>query len=75
MKVLMNDPLRSEKEADFDRIDLIENLLPVYEQIVSKLAAAGAKYIQIDEPYLALDIDAKTKELNELQRWSCALLT
>ncbi len=52
-----------EKEADFNRIDLIENLLPVYEQIVSKLAAAGAKYIQIDEPYLALDIDAKTKEL------------
>lgn len=52
-----------EKEADFNRIDLIDNLLPVYEQIISKLATAGAKYIQIDEPYLALDIDDKTKEL------------
>lgn len=52
-----------EKEADFNRIDLIENLLPVYEQIISKLAAAGAKYIQIDEPYLALDIDDKVKAL------------
>ncbi len=52
-----------EKEEGFNRIDLIENLLPVYEEIISKLAAAGAKYIQIDEPYLALDIDAKTKEL------------
>ncbi|WP_164109456.1 MULTISPECIES: 5-methyltetrahydropteroyltriglutamate--homocysteine S-methyltransferase [Sphingobacterium] len=52
-----------EKEAGFERIDLIENLLPVYEQILSKLAEAGAKYIQIDEPYLALDIDAKTKAL------------
>ncbi len=52
-----------EKEAGFDRIDLIDRLLPVYEQIISKLAAAGAKYIQIDEPYLALDIDAKTKAL------------
>ncbi|WP_270089355.1 5-methyltetrahydropteroyltriglutamate--homocysteine S-methyltransferase [Sphingobacterium sp. SYP-B4668] len=52
-----------EKETGFDRIDLIENLLPVYEQILSKLAAAGAKYIQIDEPYLALDIDAKVKAL------------
>jgi len=52
-----------EKEAGFDRIDLIENLLPVYEQIIGKLAAAGAKYIQIDEPYLALDIDDKVKAL------------
>ncbi|SKB85809.1 methionine synthase (B12-independent) [Sphingobacterium nematocida] len=52
-----------EKESGFERIDLIENLLPVYEQILSKLAEAGAKYIQIDEPYLALDIDAKTKAL------------
>ncbi|MCA5004235.1 5-methyltetrahydropteroyltriglutamate--homocysteine S-methyltransferase [Sphingobacterium bovistauri] len=52
-----------EKEAGFDRIDLIDRLLPVYEQIISKLAAAGAKYIQIDEPYLALDIDAKVKAL------------
>lgn len=52
-----------EKEIGFNRIDLIDNLLPVYEQIIAKLAQAGAKYIQIDEPYLALDIDAKTKEL------------
>ena len=55
--------LGKEKEAGFDRIDLIENLLPVYEEIISKLAAAGAQYIQIDEPYLALDIDAKVKAL------------
>lgn len=52
-----------EKESGFDRIDLIDRLLPVYEQIISKLAAAGAKYIQVDEPYLALDIDTKTKAL------------
>lgn len=52
-----------EKDAGFDRIDLIDRLLPVYEEIISKLADAGAKYIQIDEPYLALDIDAKVKAL------------
>ncbi|WP_160069073.1 5-methyltetrahydropteroyltriglutamate--homocysteine S-methyltransferase [Sphingobacterium bovisgrunnientis] len=52
-----------EKEAGFDRIDLIDRLLPVYEEIISKLADAGAQYIQIDEPYLALDIDAKVKAL------------
>jgi len=52
-----------EKEAGFHRIDLIDRLLPVYEEIISKLADAGAQYIQIDEPYLALDIDAKIKAL------------
>ena len=55
--------LGKEKEAGFDRIDLIDRILPVYEEIISKLADAGAQYIQIDEPYLALDIDAKIKAL------------
>ncbi|MGN0003757.1 MAG: 5-methyltetrahydropteroyltriglutamate--homocysteine S-methyltransferase, partial [Sphingobacterium composti] len=52
-----------EKEEGFNRIDLIDRLLPVYEEIISKLADAGAEYIQIDEPYLALDIDEKVKAL------------
>ncbi len=52
-----------EKESGFNRIDLINNLVPVYEEILTKLAAEGAQYVQIDEPYLALDIDASTREL------------
>lgn len=52
-----------EKEANFNRIDLIDRLLPVYEEILAKLAAAGAKHVQIDEPYLALDIDDATRAL------------
>ncbi len=52
-----------EKEAGFDRIDLIDRLLPVYEEILGKLADAGAQYIQIDEPYLALDLEEKVKAL------------
>ncbi|MFD1164804.1 5-methyltetrahydropteroyltriglutamate--homocysteine S-methyltransferase [Sphingobacterium daejeonense] len=55
--------LGKEKEADFNRIDLIDKLLPVYEEILGKLADAGAKYVQIDEPFLALDIDDATKAL------------
>ncbi|NGM62460.1 5-methyltetrahydropteroyltriglutamate--homocysteine S-methyltransferase [Sphingobacterium sp. SGG-5] len=55
--------LGKEKEAGFDRIDLIDRLLPVYEEILGKLAATGAQYVQIDEPFLALDIDAKVKAL------------
>ncbi|WP_409149979.1 5-methyltetrahydropteroyltriglutamate--homocysteine S-methyltransferase [Sphingobacterium sp. BS-2] len=55
--------LGKEKEAGFNRIDLIDRLLPVYEEILAKLADAGAKYVQIDEPFLALDIDDATKAL------------
>jgi len=55
--------LGKEKEAGFDRINLIDNLLPVYEEILAKLAEAGAQYVQIDEPFLALDIDSKTRTL------------
>ncbi|MCY4778478.1 5-methyltetrahydropteroyltriglutamate--homocysteine S-methyltransferase [Sphingobacterium sp. UT-1RO-CII-1] len=55
--------LGKEKETGFDRIDLIDRLLPVYEGILSKLASAGAQYVQIDEPFLTLDIDQKTQDL------------
>jgi len=52
-----------EKEEGFNRIDLIDRLLPVYEEILAKLADAGAQYVQIDEPFLALDIDDATRAL------------
>src|SRR5690606_20127703 len=52
-----------EKEEGFNRIDLIDRLLPVYEEILGKLADAGAQYVQIDEPFLALDIDDATRTL------------
>ena len=55
--------LGKEKEAGFNRIDLIDNLLPVYEEILAKLADAGAQYVQIDEPFLGLDIDDATRAL------------
>ncbi|GIZ15584.1 5-methyltetrahydropteroyltriglutamate--homocysteine S-methyltransferase [Capnocytophaga catalasegens] len=54
--------LGKEKEEGFHRIELVENLLPVYKQIVQSLVDAGAKTIQIDEPYLVLDLSDKEKE-------------
>ncbi len=47
---------------DFDRFELLDRLLPVYEEVIAKLAAEGARWIQIDEPVLALDLDARQKE-------------
>ena len=53
--------LGKEKEEGFDRIDLIQNLLPVYFEIIHDLINHGANTIQFDEPFLALDLDEKSK--------------
>lgn len=54
--------LGKEKEVGFNRIDLLDNLLPVYLEIVDKLVAEGVEWIQFDEPFLALDIDDIAKQ-------------
>lgn len=46
----------------FNKLDLLDKLLGVYEQVLQKLAALGAKWIQIDEPALVLDLDNATKQ-------------
>ena len=43
------------KEPGFDPLQLIERVLPPYEEILRKLAEAGASWIQMDEPMLSLD--------------------
>ncbi len=53
--------LGKEKEEGFHRIDLIERLLPVYFEILKKLVAEGATYIQLDEPFLALNLTDKER--------------
>ncbi len=45
-----------------DRFALIDRLLPVYEEVVSKLAAQGAEWIQLDEPVFALDLRDRQRE-------------
>jgi 5-methyltetrahydropteroyltriglutamate--homocysteine methyltransferase len=54
--------LGKEKEPEFDRIDLLENLLTVYFDMLKMLISNGAKWIQFDEPFLALDLTQKQKE-------------
>ena len=45
-----------EGEQSFDRLDLLDSLLPVYAQILTRLKAQGAEWVQIDEPILSLDL-------------------
>ena len=48
--------LGKEKESGFSRLELLDRLLIVYQEILAKLAAQGVEWVQIDEPALALDL-------------------
>ncbi|MDB5005030.1 MAG: 5-methyltetrahydropteroyltriglutamate--homocysteine S-methyltransferase [Mucilaginibacter sp.] len=54
--------LGKEKEQGFEKIDLIKNLVPVYIEILKKLKSYGAEWVQLDEPFLALDLTQKEKD-------------
>ena len=45
-----------------DRFALLERLLPVYAQLLQKLQAAGAQWVQIDEPALVLDLSPAVQD-------------
>ncbi len=47
--------------AAFSPLDALPALLPVYVQLLQGLAQAGATWVQIDEPALALDLDDKAR--------------
>jgi 5-methyltetrahydropteroyltriglutamate--homocysteine methyltransferase len=46
---------------DFHRLELLDKLLPVYQKILSKLEQMGVDWVQIEEPFLALDLDEKAQ--------------
>jgi 5-methyltetrahydropteroyltriglutamate--homocysteine methyltransferase len=50
------------KREGFDRLGLLDRVLPVYAEAIQQLAAAGAQWVQIDEPCLALDRTASERE-------------
>lgn len=52
---------KADRGQSVDPIDLIEKLVPVYEQLLTQLKEAGAETVQIDEPVLVFDLPAKTK--------------
>ncbi|MBO3271988.1 5-methyltetrahydropteroyltriglutamate--homocysteine S-methyltransferase [Hymenobacter defluvii] len=54
--------LGKEKGEGFHRIELLKQLLPVYVEVLTRLHQYGATWVQLDEPYLALDLTAAEKE-------------
>ncbi|KAK8077886.1 hypothetical protein PG996_004056 [Apiospora saccharicola] len=52
---------KADRGQSVDPIDLLEKLLPVYEQLLTQLKEAGAETVQIDEASLVFDLPAKVK--------------
>ncbi|KAJ2902016.1 5-methyltetrahydropteroyltriglutamate-homocysteine S-methyltransferase [Zalerion maritima] len=52
---------KADRGQTVDPIDLLDKLLPVYEELLVQLKAAGAETVQIDEPVLVFDLPAKSK--------------
>ncbi len=53
------------KGAEFDRLELLESLLPVYGEILQRLKEQGVEWVQIDEPILVLDLPQEWKSAFE----------
>ena len=63
--------LGKEKQAHFNRLDLLPALLPVYLEVLRRLGAQGAEWVQMDEPALVQDLP--TEWLNGLRTAYSAL--
>lgn len=49
--------LAKAKGSDFSKLDLLDKLLPVYQEMLAKFETLGVEWVQIDEPILTLDLD------------------
>jgi len=57
----------------FDTLSLLDRLVPVYAEVLRRLADLGAEVVQLDEPVLALDLNdtqraALTRAYEELRK-------
>ncbi len=53
------------KGSDFNKLDLIEKLLPAYGEILNRLKSQGVEWLQIDEPILALELPIEWRQAFE----------
>ncbi|OPX56408.1 methionine synthase (B12-independent) [Oceanospirillum multiglobuliferum] len=55
----------SKSQEGSHRLDHLAQLLPLYSELLEKLAEAGAEWVQIDEPALVTELDADWKRAFE----------
>jgi len=70
------------KGESFDKLTLLNKLLPVYQQVLARLKEQGIEWLQIDEPILILDLPAAWQDAFrtayqqlEASQLSCLLTT
>ncbi|KAJ5215959.1 cobalamin-independent methionine synthase [Penicillium cinerascens] len=52
---------KADRDQTVDPIDKLNDLLPLYVDLLAQLKAAGAEDVQIDEPVLVFDLASKVK--------------
>ena len=52
---------KADRGQSVDPINLLDKLLPVYEELFKELKKAGCETVQIDEPVLVFDLPSKTR--------------
>lgn len=53
--------LGKSRRTGIEPLDLLDQALSVYEQMLRQLAEAGAVWVQVDEPMLVLDLSARAR--------------
>ena len=54
--------LGKSKDSALNPLSLLDDLLAVYIDVLNRLSAAGARWVQIDEPCLVLDLQPSARE-------------
>ena len=61
--------LGKEKSPGFERLALLEQLLPVYGALLDRLKQQGVTWVQLDEPILGLDLPSAWRSAFESTYW------
>jgi len=64
--------LGKSREDKFNRLDLLDTLLPVYQQVLQRFQELGAEWVQLDEPAFVAD---RTDEDREALRHAYEVLS
>ncbi|XP_073043835.1 5-methyltetrahydropteroyltriglutamate--homocysteine methyltransferase [Primulina eburnea] len=59
--LLLSKPAKG-VEKTFPLLSLLDKILPIYKEVIAELKAAGASWVQFDEPTLVLDLEAHQLE-------------
>ncbi|KAL1566174.1 5-methyltetrahydropteroyltriglutamate--homocysteine S-methyltransferase [Salvia divinorum] len=59
--LLLSKPAKG-VEKTFHLLSLLDKILPIYKEVIAELKAAGASWIQFDEPTLVMDLESHQLE-------------